>query len=42
MKKLKLDEMTVDSSRFTNSQFMNIISNLSTFGRPSFKPDVSI
>ena len=39
-KKGKIDEITVDSSRFTKSQFMNIISNLSTFGRKFPKADL--
>jgi DNA-directed RNA polymerase II subunit RPB1 len=39
-KKGKLDEITVDSSRFTKSQFMNIISNLSTFGNKLPKADL--
>ncbi len=39
-KKGKLDEITVDSSRFTKSQFMNIISNLSTFGKKFPKADL--
>tara|TARA_Y100000590_G_scaffold155286_1_gene178510 strand:- start:266 stop:4819 length:4554 start_codon:yes stop_codon:yes gene_type:complete len=37
----KIDEIIVEASYFTKSQFMNIISNLSTFGRKIEKGDLT-
>jgi len=39
-KKGTIDEMIVEASYFTKSQFMNVISDLSTFGRKIPEPDL--